>query len=90
MEEEMHVGVDQAGHQGRVAEIDGLSSRRMGDGGAGGNDLVCFNQDLSGGEHAAALDIEQARGMENDGVRGCGNLCRRARSARDSGGKPQH
>jgi hypothetical protein len=86
MEEEMHVGVDQAGHQGRVAEIDGLGSRGMGHGRAGGNDLVSFDQDLSGGQHASALDIEQARSMENEGVRGCGSLRRRARSARDTDG----
>ncbi len=75
----MHVGVDQAGHQGGVAQIDGLGSGGMGDGGAGGNDLLSFDQDLSGDKHAAALDIEQARGMENDGVRGCGSLRQGAR-----------
>jgi len=62
----MDVGVDEAGHQGRVAQIDGLGSGGMGYGGAGGNDLLSFDQDLSGGKHAASLDIEQAGGMEND------------------------
>jgi hypothetical protein len=60
------MGVNQAGHQGRVAQIDGLGSGGMGYGGAGGNDLFSFDQDLSGDKHAAALDIKQARGMEND------------------------
>jgi len=87
MEEEMHMGVYQAGHQGRVTQIDGLGSRGMGDGGAGGNDLLSLHQDFPGGKHAAALDIEQARGMENNGV--SGNLCRRARPERDSGREPQ-
>ena len=81
MEEEMHVGVDQAGHQRRVAQIDGLRSGGMGDGRAGGNDLLSFDQDLPGGKHAAAFDIEQARGMENDGVRWRRSLCQGARRA---------
>ncbi len=85
----MDVGVDQAGHQRRVAEIDGLRPGGMGDGGAGGNDLLSFNQDLSGGNDAAAFDIEQARGMENDGVRGCGSLGQDARPERDAGCKEQ-
>ena len=65
----MYVGVNQARHQGGVAQIDGLGPGGMGDGGAGGNDLLSFNQDLAGDKHAAALYIEQARGMENDRVR---------------------
>ncbi len=42
MKEEMDVGVDQAGHQRGVAEIDGLRAGGMGDGGAGGDDLLAF------------------------------------------------
>jgi ethanolamine ammonia-lyase large subunit len=90
MEEEMHVGVDQARHQGCIAEIDGLRAPGVGDRGADGNDLVSFNQHLSWGQDAATLDIEQARGMENHGVRGCGSLCQQARPERDTGGEPEH
>ena len=89
MKEEMDMGVDQAGHQGRVAQVDGLGSGRVGNGGAGGNDLLSFDQHLSGDKHAAALDIEQARGMENDRVRGCGNLRQSARREQDSGCEPK-
>src|SRR6202522_3773342 len=61
----------------------------MGDRGAGGNDLLSFDQDLSGGKHAAALDIEQAGRMEDDGVRGCGSLRQRAWPEGHSGREPK-
>src|SRR6202522_1039317 len=61
----------------------------MGDRGAGGNDLLSFDQDLSGGKHAAALDIEQAGRMEHDGVRGCGSLRQRAWPEGHSGREPK-
>jgi hypothetical protein len=69
VEKEMDVGVDQAGHQGCVAEIDGLRSGRMGYGGAGSYNLSAFDEDLAGGEDATRFYIEKTRGMQNDGVR---------------------
>ena len=87
MEEEMDVGIDQAGHQGGVAQIDGLGSSGMVDGGAGGDDLLPFDQHLSGGKHAAGFDVEQARGMENDRVR-CGGSLRQCSTARSPAAKP--
>ncbi|MEA3005630.1 MAG: hypothetical protein QOI94_899, partial [Acidobacteriaceae bacterium] len=72
VQKEMYVGVYQARHQGGVAEVDGLRSGGMSDGGTGGNDFSTFDQDLTGGENTACLYIEQARGMEDDGLR-----CRR-------------
>ena len=72
----MHVGVDQARHQGGVAEVDGLRSGGMSNGGAGSNDLPAFDQDLAGGKNTARFYIEKTRGMKNDGVR-CGRSLRR-------------
>ena len=76
VEKEMNVGVDQARHQGRVAEIDGLRTGGMGYGGAGSHDLSAFDQDLTGGENTARFYIEKTRGVENDGLR-CGRSLRR-------------
>ena len=44
----MDVGVDQAGHEGRVPKIDGFHSGGVLDGRAGGDDLFPLNQDLAG------------------------------------------
>ena len=70
----MDVGVDQAGHEGRVPKIDGFHSGGVLDGRAGGDDLFPLNQDLAGGNDATAFDVEQARSMENDRVRCRGSL----------------
>jgi hypothetical protein len=45
----MDVGIDQPGHQRGIAKIDGLCSGRVGYGGAGGDNLLSFDQDFSGG-----------------------------------------
>jgi len=68
------MGVDQAGHQSVVAEVDRLCSGRVRDGGAGGDNLVAFHQNFPGRNDAAGFDIEQTRGMKNDWVRGRGSL----------------
>jgi hypothetical protein len=57
----------------------------MGDGRTGGNDLVSFNQDLSGRNDATTFDIEQARGMEDNGVGRRGDLCQGTRPERYAG-----
>jgi hypothetical protein len=67
VEKEVYVGVDQARHEGGIAEVDVLRSGWMGYGGAGGNDFSAFDKDFTGGENTACFYIEKARGMENDG-----------------------
>ena len=74
MQEEMHVRVDEAGEQRGVAEVDDLGAGRMVDRGADGADAVTFDEDFAGPEQRAGIDLEQARGVEDDG-RG-GNLRR--------------
>jgi ethanolamine ammonia-lyase large subunit len=81
----MDVGVNQPGHHRGIAKIDGLRARRVGYGGAGGDNLLSFDQDFSGGNNAAGFDIEQAGGMENDGVRGCRSLCKSKRREQETG-----
>ena len=85
VEEEMDVGVDQPRHQRGIAKIDGLRSCRVGYGGAGGDNLLSFDQDFSGGKNAAGFDVEQARGMENDGVRRSRSLCQGKRRKQEAG-----
>jgi hypothetical protein len=72
MQEEMHVGVDQAGEQRDVAEVDDFGALRMVDRCADGANAVAFDQDFAGLEEGAGVDLEQARGVEDDGrsVRG--------------------
>ena len=66
MQEQMHMRVDQPGHQGLVAQIDHLGAGRMGDGGAHRPDTVALHQDLAGADHASGPDIEQPRRMQDD------------------------
>jgi hypothetical protein len=77
MEKEMYVGIDQTRHEGCVAEVDGLHPGGVSYGGAGGNNFSALNQDLTGSENTACFYIEQARGMENDGLRRGQSLRRR-------------
>ena len=69
MQEQMHMRVDQARHQGGVAQIDHFRARRMTDRAAHRRDAVALDQDLAGRHDAAAFRVEQARGMQHNGVR---------------------
>ncbi len=73
----MDVGVDEAGEQGGVAQVDDFGALGMVDRGADGADVVAFDQDFAGLEEGAGIDLEKARGVENDG-RG-GGLCAKRR-----------
>ena len=83
----MHVGVDQAGHQRRIAQVDGLRPGGVGDGRAGGNNLLSFDQHFSRRNNTPAFDIEQARGVENDWVRSGRSLCQGKRAEQEAGRK---
>ena len=64
------VGVDETGHEGRVSQVDRFRSRRMVDRRSSRHDLLPLDQNLSGGEDAALLNIEQASSVEYHRVRG--------------------
>ena len=66
----MDVGVDQAGQQGAVAEIDDFGAGGMRDGGADFGDAVALDEDFAGRNDFAGFDFEEARGVEDDGVIG--------------------
>ncbi len=68
VEEEVDVGVDQAGEQGGVAEVDDFGVRRARDFRADFVDAVALDEDFAGSGDAAGFDVEQARGVEDDGV----------------------
>ena len=67
MQEKMHMRIDQARQQRGVAEIDDLRAGGMCHRGTDGADAVALNQNLAGCGDVAGLDVEQARGVENDG-----------------------
>jgi hypothetical protein len=67
MQEEMDVHVDQARKQRGIAEVDDLCTLRMIDRSADGADAVAFDQDFAGLKECARVDLEQSRGVENDG-----------------------
>ena len=70
MKEEMDVGVDEAGEKRRVAEIDGFGANGMRDRLADGRDAVAFDENFAGSDDFSEFDVEQARGVEDDRVRG--------------------
>ena len=65
MQEEMDVGVDEAGHQGGVTEVDDFCVRGMRNAGAGGANAFALDEDFAGRDEAAVLDVEQVGGVEN-------------------------
>jgi hypothetical protein len=67
MEKEMDMRVDEAGEQRGVAEVDNLCVLRMIDGSSNGANAVAFNEDFAGAENRASVNLQKARGMENDG-----------------------
>ena len=69
VEEEMHVRVDEAGHERGVAEVDDLRAGGMRDVRSGLGDAVARNQDFARREDFAGGDIEDARGVQY-GLRG--------------------
>jgi hypothetical protein len=67
VQEEMDVGIDQAGQEGAIAQVDGLCAGGMGYGGAGFNDAVALDEDFGGSDDSAGFDIQQACGVEDYG-----------------------
>jgi hypothetical protein len=72
MEEEMDVGVDEAGEQRGVAEVDDLGVLRVVDRCADGSNAIALHEDFARLEQRAGIDLEQARGVQDDGRRGLG------------------
>ena len=70
MQKQMHVRVDQSGHQRYVAEVDDLRALRMVNRRTDRLDPLAFNQNFAGAENVAGIDLEQPSGVEDDG-RGC-------------------
>jgi len=68
VEEEMYVGVDEAGHEGGVAEVDDDGTGGMRDQGAACADAVADDKDFAGRENLAGLDVKDAGGMQDGGV----------------------
>ena len=67
MEEQMHMGVDQAGKQRCVAEVDDPGALRMVDRAADGADAVALDENFAGLEEGSGVHLEQARGVKDDG-----------------------
>jgi len=79
MEEEVDVGVDEAGEERGVAEIDDLGGGGMRNRGANFNDAFALDENFAGSDDFAGFDVEEAGGVENDGLWGVGLRKRRRR-----------
>ena len=77
----MNVGVDEAGHEGLVAEVEDFCACWVRDSCADFLDAIAVDEDLTGGEKLAGGDVEQARGVEDDEVSGLGLLGERVGEA---------
>jgi hypothetical protein len=69
MQEKVDVGVYEAGEQGSVTEIDEFGGVRVIHFCADFYDEAALDQDFAGSGHAAGFDVEQARGVKDDGAR---------------------
>ena len=66
VQKEVHVRVDQAGHQRHVAQVDHLCPSRMRHRRAGRLDASAVHQHLAGTHDPARDDLEQSRGVQHD------------------------
>ena len=83
MEEEVNVSVDEAGHQCGVAEVNHLRASRMRDMRADFADAIACDEHFTRGDDLAGRHVEDARGMEDGGLR------RGAALLRDGAGSDQ-
>ena len=83
----MHVCVDEPGEQSGVAKINDFGAGRARDLGANFFYQAALHQDFARRGDAPGFDVEQARGVEDDGRRGLCGLClgclRKKRRARE-------
>ena len=80
------MGIDQAWHQRRVAQIDQFSASRMRDVRARLADAIALNQQFSWRDDLAGGHVEYARGVQHDGMLRQGGLLR----MQQSGGAKKH
>jgi hypothetical protein len=73
----MDVGIDQAGHQRAIAEVNNLRIGGMLDRCAGFHDALALNENIRGRDEAGVFDIEHVGGVENDRTRFCSLRLRR-------------
>ena len=57
-----------SGHQRAVAQVDDLRAGRMRHRRAGGADAGAFDQHFARADDAARVDLEESRGVEDDGL----------------------
>lgn len=67
MQEEVDVRVDHARHERGGAEIDDRCAGRMLNGRSDGGNVVVLDEDFSGRDQHAFFNVEQVRGVEDDG-----------------------
>lgn len=68
----MDMGVDQAGHESGVAELDDFSALRMFHGGTDFGDAIVLDEDLTRGDEFASFNFEEASGVKDDSQLGHG------------------
>ena len=70
MQKEVHMGIDETRQQRAVAQVDELRACWMRNRGSDGGNAFPFDQNLARRNHAAGIDFEQARGVQNDRMAG--------------------
>jgi hypothetical protein len=83
MQEQVHMCVNQAGHQRGVAQIDHGRSRRMRDRRAHLADALAHNQHLAWRDDLARGDIQHTRGMKNSGLGDSRGILRQGRDGEE-------
>ncbi len=69
MKEQVNVRVNQPGHKRDVTQVDDLGARRPADFRPGLGDALALHEHLARRDDLAALDVEHARGVQDDRVR---------------------
>src|SRR5271155_1891019 len=82
MQEQVNVRINQAGEKSGIAEVNDLRIGWLGYFCADFFYYVAFDEDFAGGGDAAGFDVEQAGGVEDDGMRGWRGLRLRPRLRR--------
>ncbi len=62
------MGIDEARQQRGIAEVDQLRAGRMAHRGTHRRNALAFDENFARRQHPAGVDLEQVRGMQDDGM----------------------
>ena len=76
----MHMGIDHAGHQRGVTQIDDLGACGVFHARSDGANAIAFDKNFAGLQDRTGVDLEQPRSVQHDRTFCCGRLLRGGRS----------